>query len=63
MKNTLGFVFSLENGVFSWLSQKYDTVAQSIAEPEYIAASAAVNQAIWLRRILSKLGEKQNFSY
>ncbi|XP_022741903.1 uncharacterized protein LOC111293435 [Durio zibethinus] len=28
---------------------KQGTVAQSIAEAEYIAAAAAVNQAIWLR--------------
>lgn len=56
MKSTSGYVFLLGNGVFSWLSQKQDTVAQSTAEAEYIAACAAVNQAIWLRRILSEMG-------
>ena len=59
MKNTSGYVFSLGNGVFTWLSQKQDTIAQSTAEAEYIAACSAVNQAIRLRRILSELGEKQ----
>ena len=32
MKSTSGYVFSLGNGVFSWLSQKQNTVAQSTAE-------------------------------
>ena len=39
---------------------KQDTITQSTADLEYIAACAAVNQAIWLRRILSELGEKQS---
>jgi hypothetical protein len=30
-------------------------VAQSTAEVEYIAATAAVNQAIWIRKILADL--------
>ena len=59
MKSTSRYVFSLGNGVFSWLSQKQDTVAQSTVEVEYIAVCAAANQAIWLRRIIPKMGEVQ----
>ncbi|KAK4400978.1 Retrovirus-related Pol polyprotein from transposon TNT 1-94 [Sesamum angolense] len=40
-------------------SKKQATVAQSSAEAEYIAAAATSNQAIWLRRILEDIGEKQ----
>ncbi|KAL0292315.1 UNVERIFIED_CONTAM: hypothetical protein Sangu_3255100 [Sesamum angustifolium] len=45
--------------IFSWASKKQATVAQSSAEAEYIAAAATSNQAIWLRRILEDIGEKQ----
>ncbi|KAL0375559.1 UNVERIFIED_CONTAM: Retrovirus-related Pol polyprotein from transposon TNT 1-94 [Sesamum calycinum] len=39
--------------------QEKATVAQSSAEAEYIAAAATSNHAIWLRRILEDMGEKQ----
>ena len=35
-------------------------MAQSSAEAEYISASLATSQAIWLRRILEDIKEKQN---
>lgn len=59
MKSTSGYVFSFNTGIFSWLSQKQGSVAQSTAEAEYIAGCAAANQAIWLRRILHDIGETQ----
>ncbi|KAL0387727.1 UNVERIFIED_CONTAM: Retrovirus-related Pol polyprotein from transposon RE2 [Sesamum radiatum] len=59
MKSTSGYTFSLGSGIFSWASKKQATVAQSSAEAEYIAAAATSNQAIWLRRILEDIGEKQ----
>ena len=59
MKSTSGYVFSLGSGVFSWASKKQQTVAQSSAEAEYVSASLAASQAIWLRRILEDVGEKQ----
>ena len=52
MKSTTGFCFSLSSGVISWCSMKQEIVAQSTAEAEFIAATAAANQAIWLRKIL-----------
>ncbi|KAK4389894.1 Retrovirus-related Pol polyprotein from transposon TNT 1-94 [Sesamum angolense] len=59
MKSTSGYTFSLGSGIFSWASKKQAIVAQSSAEAEYIAAAATSNQAIWLRRILEDIGEKQ----
>ncbi|KAK4382827.1 Retrovirus-related Pol polyprotein from transposon TNT 1-94 [Sesamum angolense] len=59
MKSTSGYTFSLGSGIFSWASKKQAIVAQSSAEAEYIAAAATSNQAIWLRRILQDMGEKQ----
>ncbi|KAL0375548.1 UNVERIFIED_CONTAM: Retrovirus-related Pol polyprotein from transposon RE2 [Sesamum calycinum] len=59
MKSTSGYTFSLGSGIFTWASKKQATVAQSSAEAEYIAAAATSNHAIWLRRILEDMGEKQ----
>ncbi|TXG53900.1 hypothetical protein EZV62_019156 [Acer yangbiense] len=59
IKITFDYVFSLGSGVFSWLSKKQQSVAQSLAEVEYVSASNAASQAIWLRRILEDIGEKQ----
>ena len=55
MKSTSGYVFNLGSAIFSWCSKKQETVAQSSAEAEYIAAAAAVNQALWLKRLLLEL--------
>ncbi|KAL6318315.1 hypothetical protein AAG906_039407 [Vitis piasezkii] len=46
--------------VISWVSKKQGSMAQSSAEAEYILASLATSQAIWLRRILEDIKEKQN---
>ncbi|KAK2995750.1 hypothetical protein RJ640_007518 [Escallonia rubra] len=59
MKSTSGYCFSLGSGMFSWVSKKQQSVAQSSAEAEYVSASLATSQAIWLRRILEDVREKQ----
>jgi hypothetical protein len=59
MKSTSGYCFSFGSGMFSWCSRKQDSVAQSTAEAEYAAATAAVNQAIWIRKILVDLHMNQ----
>ena len=59
MKSTSGYIFSFGSGVFSWSSKKQQTVAQSSSEAEYVSASLATSQAIWLRRIFEDFGEKQ----
>ncbi|KAL5705698.1 hypothetical protein ACHQM5_023965 [Ranunculus cassubicifolius] len=59
MKSTSGYTFTVGSGVVSWSSKKQETVAQSSAEAEYVSAALATSQAIWLKRILKDLGEKQ----
>ena len=54
---TLGNVFLLAKVSVSWLSKKQPTVALSTAEAEYVALSAATQKAIWLRRLLTNVGE------
>lgn len=58
-RSTSGYLFLLNSGVFTWSSKKQETTAQSTAEAEYIAAASAVNQAIWLRKMLKDLGHEQ----
>lgn len=47
--------FTLGSGMFTWQTQKQDTIAQSTAEAEYMALSSATNHAVWLKRLLGKL--------
>ena len=55
--STSGNVFLLAKGAVSWLSKKQATVALSTTEAEYVALSAATQEAIWLRRLLTDVGE------
>jgi transposase InsO family protein len=56
-KSTSGFVFMLGGAAISWGSKKQTSVALSSTEAEYIAAAHAAKEAIWLRRLLTELGE------
>jgi hypothetical protein len=51
-KSTSGYVFLLNNGVISWSSKKHSCISLSIMETEFVAFSAAVQKAVWLRRFL-----------
>ncbi|KAD3337683.1 hypothetical protein E3N88_33203 [Mikania micrantha] len=55
-KSVSANVFMLGNCAISWSSRKQSTVALSSSEAEYIAATAAACQGVWLRRILEDLG-------
>ncbi|KAL3645031.1 hypothetical protein CASFOL_010211 [Castilleja foliolosa] len=59
-KSTSGYVFNLGSGAISWSSKKQPIVALSTTEAEYIAASSAGCQIIWLRGILESLNFKQD---
>jgi hypothetical protein len=45
-KSTSGYCFSLGSAMISWFSRKQDSLAQSIAEAKYIAASIASREAV-----------------
>eukprot|EP00253_Pinus_taeda_P014846 PITA_14846 len=51
-KSTSGCCFGLGLAVVSWFSRKQQLVALSSAEAEYMAASLASCEAIWLRKML-----------
>ena len=59
-KSTGGYVFLLQNGAISWKAKKQTTVALSSTEVEYVAASEAAKEAIWLRRLFIELDKDLN---
>ncbi|GJZ86464.1 hypothetical protein Tco_0658074 [Tanacetum coccineum] len=55
-KSQTGYVFVLNGGVVDWKSTKQSIFATSSAEAEYIAASNASKEAVWVRKFISGLG-------
>jgi hypothetical protein len=53
-KTTSGILFFLGNNVITWQSQKQKVVALSSCEAEYIAATTAACQGVWLARLLAE---------
>ena len=39
----------------SWKSSKQQIVADSTTEPEYVATSEAINEAIWMKKLIMDL--------
>ena len=58
--STSGYVFNLGSGAIAWSSKKQQIVTLSSAEAEYVAATSAACQSVWMRRILSDLQHAQN---
>ena len=54
-RSTTGHVFYLNSCPFSWCSKKQETVALSSCEAEFMAATEAAKQAIWLQEILEEV--------
>jgi hypothetical protein len=54
-KSTSGVFFFLGNNLVTWQSQKQKVVALSSCEAEYIAATTAACQGVWLARLLAEL--------
>ncbi|GJU86492.1 retrotransposon protein, putative, ty1-copia subclass [Tanacetum coccineum] len=55
-KSQTGYVFVLNGGAVDWKSSKQSTTAMSATESEYIAASEAAMEAVWIRKFISGLG-------
>jgi hypothetical protein len=59
-KSTGGYVFMLAGGTVSWSSRRQQTVALSSTEAEFMALSEAVQEALYLRRLLADMGATQH---
>jgi len=57
-KSTTGYVF-FASGVVSWVSKQQSIVATSTTEAEYVAATQASKEAMWLKMVMEELGHKQ----
>jgi len=55
-KSQSGYVFILNGGAVDWKSSKQKTVADSMTEAEYVAASEASKEAVWIKQFLEDLG-------
>ncbi|KAL0549643.1 hypothetical protein IC582_014130 [Cucumis melo] len=58
-RSLTGFAFTLGESLISWKSNLQSVVSISTTEAEFIVVSEAVKEAMWLRRIVSELGYKQ----
>ena len=54
-RSVTGYVFTLAGGAVSWASRKQHSTALSSTEAEYMAASQATTEAIWLRNLRREL--------
>jgi len=54
-KSTSGIIYFLAGNPITWQSSKQKVVALSSCESEYIAASAAACQGVWLARLLADM--------
>ena len=55
-KSTSGYAFTLGSGAISWTSIKQSCIVDSTMEAEYVAASEATKEAVWLKNFLLDLG-------
>ena len=58
-KSTSGYIVTMGGTIISHKSGKQDCIATSSVQAEYIAASTAAREVIWLRRLLKELGFEQ----
>ncbi|CAA7049618.1 unnamed protein product [Microthlaspi erraticum] len=54
--------YQSDPGDVSWKSSKQSTVADSTTEAEYIAASEAAKEAVWIRKFITELGVIPSYS-
>ncbi|XP_058828061.1 uncharacterized protein LOC131687971 [Topomyia yanbarensis] len=58
-KSTTGNIFLYTGAAISWVSRLQGCVTLSFMESEYVALSEAIQEAVWLRKLLEDFGEPQ----
>ena len=61
-KSDTGYVFYLGSTAFTWVSKKQSVVALPTCEAEYVAATAAVYEVIWLTKLPEEFDYPQDES-
>jgi hypothetical protein len=56
-RSTSGYIFLHLGGAISWGSKRQSCTVISTTEAEYVAASNATQEAIWIQRLLSQIGQ------
>eukprot|EP00253_Pinus_taeda_P034908 PITA_34908 len=59
-RSTSGYVFIVAGGAIPWMSKLQNIVALSTTDVEYIAASHACKEAIWLKGLFGEFGRLQD---
>ena len=57
-KSTTGYLYTFAGAAVSWVSRLQRIVALSTTEAEYIAATEACKEMLWMQRFLGEIGIK-----
>ncbi|KAH9327865.1 hypothetical protein KI387_044357, partial [Taxus chinensis] len=58
-RSTTCYIYTVGGTAVSWISRLQKLVALSTTEAEYVAATEARKEMIWLQQFLKELGHKQ----
>jgi hypothetical protein len=58
-KSITCYMFKIAGGVVSWVSKLQTVVTLFTTEAEYMTATQACKEAIWMRKLMEELGHKQ----
>jgi hypothetical protein len=59
-RSTSGFLIKMGTGAVCWSARKQTVVADSSTEAEYVSASSAGREILWLRSLLNEIGMEVN---
>ena len=62
-RSSTGYVFTVGGTTISWISKPQQVVALSTTKADYVAATDASKEMIWLQRFMEELGKKQDNKY
>lgn len=59
-KSTTGYIFMLNGGPISWISQKQSCIALSTTEAEFMASCEAAKNLLWLKQFFKEIDVSQD---